>query len=173
MKKRSQIEIVGLLIIVIMISLILLIALVVLNNEPPDYGPSYINKDLSASLIGAILNTNSNCTRDTFVKDLLIDCAKMPENGGTIDFTCYDGRKSCEFAEEIIEYMLVNTLEEWNKLYEFKVISPSNQVIMNFTNAKENERGTRIDTQSQPLPISRTNPQAMVILVCLGGRCEI
>jgi hypothetical protein len=66
--------------------------------------------------IALMSSTTANC-RETAIKNLLIDCAEWPENGGTI--TCGDGRKSCDYVRGTIENILNNTLHTWNVRYYF------------------------------------------------------
>ena len=170
--KKGQAEIVGLLIIVILISLMMLFGIRYLVKGGSGIKEDYIHKDLSSSMIGAILNTNSGCTDDTLVKDLLIDCAKHP-NVETYQLECVDGKRSCAKAGVIIGQILDETIKVWNKPYQFMVISPSNQQIeaLNFTGNNPRDIDVeKIDTSTQPLPVG-TGSSPIMIVLCIGGNC--
>lgn len=169
--RKAQTEIVGLLLIVIIISIILVFALVSLASGPEEYKQDYVRKDLSRSMIGAILNTHSGCTEDTLIKDLLIDCARS-ENLATMQLECDDGRRSCVYAGDTIDNILKDTLEKWHRPYQFRVISPSRQVIdeLNSNSTDLARTSAQIDTSTQPLPVG-TRSSAMEIWLCIGGPC--
>ncbi len=172
MFRKSQSEIIGLLIIVVIISLIMLFGLKYLLKPTDDYQAAYKNKDISSGMIGAILNTNSGCTKDTLIKNLLTDCAKSP-NVESLQLECTDDSKhrhSCEYAGAVIEKMLNETLGRWNMPYEFKVFSPSRQVIDALGSSSPDLESGSTDTSTQPLPVTSQH-SAMEIWLCIGGRC--
>jgi hypothetical protein len=174
--KKAQVEIVGLLIIVIMISIILLFALKAMLDKKDSSQNEFIQRSLASSFIGSMLNTNSICTKDTHMDKVLIDCAKYPTMGGSNEFKCDNGMKSCEFASIIIEDMLNKTLKEWKKSYEFKVKAPEGQLIeeLNFTNTVGNEiNKDSVTTFVQPLSVDTSGYRTMEIILCIGGKCFI
>jgi hypothetical protein len=167
--RRAQSEIIGLLIIVIIISMVLLFAVTMCKPQP---AIDSTNKELASSMIGAILNTNSGCAKGVEIKELLIDCAKSPDTGGTTELVCANGSRSCEFSEGEIGLILVRTLEVWQKSYEFEVRSPQDIEIMNFTYIAADAK-PRLDIQSanQPLPVG-SGYGSMQIRLCIGGKCR-
>jgi hypothetical protein len=168
--RRAQVEIVGLLIIVVLISLVLLFALKYYFNDSSGYVPEFTPKELSSSWIGAMLGTNSECTDDTVMSKVLIDCVRYPPDGSS-DLICDGGKRSCEFAEAVLDEMLKKTLAEWKMKYEFAVISPSKQVVIDI---KSDDLGDKESTAFvQPLPIDTSGYQTMQIVLCIGGKCEI
>jgi hypothetical protein len=168
--KRSQSEIIGLLIIVIILSMVILFAMT--NCKPPP-AIDTTNKELASSMIGAMLNTNSGCTKDIYVKELLIDCAKAPDIGGTPGLVCVNGSHSCQYVEGIIQQMLDRTLSTWQKSYELEVRSPQDIEIMNFTNTATGTKSTlNVQSANQPLPVGLGIGQSMQIRLCIGGRCR-
>jgi hypothetical protein len=167
--KRAQVEIIGLLIIVVLISMILLFAMKYYFHDESSYVPEFTPKDLSSSWIGAMLGTNSECTDDTVMSKVLIDCVKYPPEGSS-ELVCKGGKKSCEFAEEVLQEMLDKTLGEWKQPYEFIILSPSKQVVMDL---KSDNLGDRQSTAfPQPLPLDTSGYQTMQVILCIGGKCE-
>lgn len=118
MKKntRAQLEIMGLMIVVILLIVGVLFAIkFVVLKKPPETRQTFSRTQMASNLgLALMASTTENC-RGTAVKDLLIDCAEWPEAGGTI--TCGDGRKSCEYVSSTIEYILAGTLDTWNQKY--------------------------------------------------------
>jgi hypothetical protein len=166
--KRSQSEIIGLLIIVIILTMVLLFSMTMCKATPQI---DTANKELASSMIGAILNTNSGCTKDVDIKELLIDCAKAPDTGGSSELVCVNGSRSCEFSRGEIQIILDRTLKVWEKPYELEVRSPQDIEIMNFTYTTP-KAGTRVDSANQPLPVGIGMGRSMQIRLCMGGACR-
>jgi len=174
--KKSQVEIIGLMIIVVMISIIMLFSLYYIMSPRKQYISVYVSKDLSANMVGAILNTHSQCTKDTTLEKVLMDCARYPDQGGSLRFVCDDGRKSCEFAHDTIDMILNDTIDVWKLPYEFKVeVPPYSIPELNFkSEGLEDVKVNRISPYVQPLRLDTTSGgQTMNIILCIGGECEI
>src|SRR3989344_6478819 len=108
--RKGQIEMMGLMIIVVILSLALLFVVkVVFTQEKTDTTQSYETSKLVESFVNTLFQTSSGCTDDTTIPDLLIDCAKNPFSGGSI--TCDDGRESCVFANATIVTILQSTID--------------------------------------------------------------
>jgi len=169
--RKAQVEIIGLLIIVLIITIIMLFALKSLLDPRDDPTIIWTDKDMASSMVGAILNTNSNCTEDTLFSNLLIDCARFPPTGSR-DLVCDNGLGSCDYASEKLGQLFSKTLDVWKYDYEFKVMTPSNQVIskLNF-NSTGLEKGGDISTYTQPLTVDTSGFATMQIMLCIGGPC--
>ncbi len=117
-RKKSQMEIMGLMIVVILLIIGVLFALkFVVLKKPTEVRQSFTRTQLASNVGIAIMSSTTENCRGTAIKDLLIDCAEWPEDGGTI--TCDDGRKSCEYVTSTIDYILNNTLNTWKVKYYF------------------------------------------------------
>jgi len=171
MNRKSQQEIIGLLIIVVIISMLLLFVLTYMSKKPDDLKETFIKKDISSSMIGAILTTHSGCTPDTQMSQLLIDCVKTTNMPGR-QLTCDNGSKSCEFAGGLIETMLSETLDKWSQEYDFRVYWPPNQLIEELSIQSDGLPDTKrtVDTTPQPLPVDNYQTD-MEIKLCIGGKC--
>ena len=156
-------------IIVIIISLIMVFALRALIEPPAQIKDPYLKRDLASSMVGAILNTHSNCTPDTVFSKILIDCAKYPPDGSS-NMICENNMRSCEFAHTNIGFILNQTLDKWKYSYEFKVVSPSEQTVLRFRSIIEEETGS-VTTFSQPLTVDTSGYATMKIVLCIGGTC--
>ncbi|MFA6888780.1 MAG: hypothetical protein WC254_04765 [Candidatus Woesearchaeota archaeon] len=167
--KKSQMEIVGLLIIVIIISLVLLFVLkVVFTKKSTDTTQSYEQSKLVESFVNTLFQTSSGCTDDTTLKDLLVDCAKNPFTDGTI--LCTDGKKSCSYANQTIVYLLQQTLDQWGFKetgYEFVAVAPPNQNIIYYQSGNLN---ASMGGETTPFSL-RLYPsqQNLYVYLCVGG----
>jgi hypothetical protein len=117
---KAQVEIFGLVIIVILLSLGLLFAVVVLTRPPAVEEARVKESVLAANFLNTMLGTTTYCQGRT-VRDLLQNCALAPEDWTGALF-CEDvGMNVCEYANETIRLMLERTLGTWGKDYTFFV----------------------------------------------------
>jgi len=111
--KKSQAEIVGLVIIVLLITIgILFFVKFVVLKEPSDTKNTFINSELANNMLDVLLRTTTDC-KESSVSDLFQDCATFKKIG------C-DGLDSCEKVNETIELILTRSLDKWSKQYEFR-----------------------------------------------------
>lgn len=168
-RQKGQIEMMGLMIIVIILSLALLFVVkVVFTKEKTDTTQTYETSKLVQSFVNALFYTSSGCTPDTTIKDLLIDCAKNPFSDGSI--SCSDGQDSCPYVNATIATILSQTLDQWGYAdtgYEFVAIAPPNQEIVYYSsgNLSASMGGT-----TEPFPL-RLYPsqQDLNVYLCIGG----
>ncbi len=168
---KSQMEIMGLLIIVIILSLALLFVLkVVFLKEPSSVTIDYEKQKIVEAFVNTLFQTSSGCTLDTTMKDLLLDCAKNPFSGGTI--TCNDGtgRNACVFVNETILLILEKTLDQWGFAetgYEFVAVAPPYEKIVYYSNGN---LSASLGGETTPFPL-RLYPsqQYLNVYLCLGG----
>jgi len=167
--KRSQMEIMGLMIIVIIISLALLFVIkVVFTKKNTDLTGDYETSKLVESFVNTLFQTSSGCTSDTTIQDLLVDCAKNPFSGGTI--TCDDGRESCVFANTTIATILQSTIDNWGFKetgYEFVAVAPPNQQIIYYA---AGNLSASLGGETTPFSL-RLYPsqQYLSVYLCVGG----
>jgi len=129
LSRRGQMELIGLVVIVILITLgMLFMAQFALKSDPKK--KIFVRKGLAYSTMGALMKTQANCSdydlngnkktnEMLFIgKDLIDDCAeyKGDQESG---FNC-EKKHSCIFLNETISDLLNKTLGGWNKHYEFK-----------------------------------------------------
>ena len=113
--KKAQIEVMGLVLIVILIAIAMLFTLqFVILKQPTGIKKIYTHSKLSSSVLNALLKTNTKCRGIDFT-GLLQDCAAS----GII--TCPGFLNSCDYAEQEIDKTFNNTLRRWNIAFEFTV----------------------------------------------------
>ncbi len=126
--KRGQMEIVGLVVIVILITLgMLFMASLALKSEPQK--KTVTGKGLAYSALSALMKTTisneADCTSiglPELGKNIIDDCARHLDSAS--QYNCRgpltkQRRHSCEFLHEMSFYLLNETLGSWNKRYEF------------------------------------------------------
>ncbi len=114
---RGQMEIFGLVIIVILLAMGLLFAIVILTKTPTREVQRVKESVQAANFLNTIMSTTSECGKRT-VRELLQDCAIANKEwvGATL---CEDGRNTCETTQSMISTMLKETLGKWGKNYRF------------------------------------------------------
>ena len=114
---KSQSEIIGLALIVILVVFgFILAARFMLTDRPDDSKTNFVNKELASNTLNVILRTNTLCKGAT-VTDLYQDCVtsqriKCGENNNV---------PSCDFVNDVVDKILSNTLSQWNRQYLFNV----------------------------------------------------
>lgn len=166
--KKSQTEIVGLLIIVIILSLALLFVIkAVFLKKPSETTQTYETRKLTSAFVNTLFQTSSGCTSDTTIQDLLIDCAKNPFSGGSI--TCSNGEDSCIYVNETIALILQDTIDNWGYStgYEFVAVAPPNQEIVYYSSG---DLSAATGGETTPFPL-RLYPsqQELYVYLCIGG----
>ncbi len=127
MRKRGQMEMIGLVIIVILVTLGMLFMATFAFKKDPER-KSFTGEGLAYSTMGALMKTSVKCECFddfgnprvlwlSFGKELIEDCAVFKEMK-TSGYKC-DEKNSCEFLSEFIAERLKETLGEWGKHYEF------------------------------------------------------
>ncbi len=167
--RKSQTEIMGLMIIVIILSLAMLFVFkVVFLKKTTDVGQTYEQSKTVEAFVNTLFQTSSGCTTDTTIQDLLVDCAKNPFSHGTI--TCTDGRSSCEFANQTIALILQQTVDQWGYAstgYEFVAIAPPNQEIVYYASGN---LSASLGGETTPFVLRLYPSQEYLnVYLCLGG----
>lgn len=147
--KKSQTEMMGLVIVVILVTLALLfvISFIVLR-KPSTLKKQYTQSEIAANTIYALLELTTDCTGDIKCKNiggLLANCAENPTTQGTCG--CPGGLRSCEYAELVINEIFDKTLVSWNIAFEFTVSQTGIEASRGYCGGEKR-------SQSQPIPSS-------------------
>ena len=126
--KKSQMEIMGLAVIVILVSVGILFALrFVILKEPTDYKKGFTQSELASNMLSSMLRiTVGNCSGMSFT-ELFQHCARNPS---TTDGLCSNfpnlPKTSCKFLNHTVQRLFNQTLGAWNIAYEFSAKASSN-----------------------------------------------
>jgi len=145
--KKSQMEIMGLALVVILISLGLLFAIRFTALKPATSGArkTYIKTIKAANMLNTLLKINTNCAAGASVTQLIQDCASAEQ------IEC-NGDTSCTYVEGIINDIFTNTLIAWGSSEEdfyFEVKEGINNVIGPIGNTCPSIK----ESKNQPIPI--------------------
>lgn len=155
MNRKSQMEVMGLVMIVILISIAMLFTLqFVILKQQPKFKEMYTYAKLSSTTLNTLLKTNTECKGIDFT-GLLQDCAANKSTPYGIN--C-NGQNSCEYAEEKINKVFDDTLRKWNIVFEF-------DSDLTGINIKE---GICLEKQSKPYPIP-TDVGVMILKLDICG----
>ena len=165
--RKSQMEIMGLMVVVILLIVGVLFAIkFVVLKKPPQVRQTFSRTQMASNTgLALMASSTANCS-GTAVKDLLIDCAEWPEAGGTI--TCDDGTMACDYVNRTMMYILNQTLDSWQVKYYFaadtsKSKDPEDQLFY-FSN-RGCRKGLPGESESFFLPTSR-GIMTLKIFVC-------
>ena len=114
--KKAQIEIVGLVIIIILI--IIGMAFVfgfITDHGSVEYKKQFTQTEIASNTLSTFLRTTSGC-KELSMTELLQDCSQN-------QIVVCSEQNSCEYVTAATEQIFDDTLEKWNIDYEFKVFN--------------------------------------------------
>ena len=114
MKRKGQMEIMGLTVIVILIILGMLFGLKVMSKPPIDLEQEFKAKSMSVNYLNVMLGTTSTCHKASF-RELIQDCAQAGTLSCGIEGVGY--LNSCDFVDFYFTDMLNQTLGSIKKKY--------------------------------------------------------
>lgn len=142
--KKAQIEIMGLLVIVILVSLVIFFALSFNLKNAVNEAPvkqDFKDAQTTGNFGTTLLETTTNCSRS--IRDLLSDCAFTQE-------VICSGQNSCELANNTMNMILEETLDKWNYNYTLQ-ISSDTKTVTNFNKTGcDASKTNRITTDITP-----------------------
>ena len=110
--KKTQMEIMGLAIVVILIIIgMLFVVRFVMVRKPAEFKAEFTQAQLASNMLNAFLKSNTGCS-DMSITELLQDC------GQSQSVYC-SGRLSCEYVKDTAKSIFIETLEKWNYEYRF------------------------------------------------------
>lgn len=160
----GQMEIMGLLMIVILITVILLI-IVTLDVSNPTKTVTEQTAFFQEQLIGTfgptIMETTTKCTStNRLIRDLVADCAFSSST------TCDDGLPICEYLNQTIEYIAMQTLDKAGLNYSITIGSTSNVFTtkINHTGCNPSKSKNKV-IKSTPI-VTSYGPMILDMVVC-------
>ena len=115
-RKKAQLEIIGLIVIVIIVITALLIFTIYKITTPTkNIQKTYMNKELATNFLVSITKTNVRECYNLSLAELITDCARPIRS-----IVC-DDKLSCEVAEETISSVLENTLIDWGISFNLSI----------------------------------------------------
>ena len=150
--KKSQMEIVGLVIIVILISIALLFFLRFSLGKSATEKRTYTSAQLASNMINTVAKTSTNCSLIP-ISELSVLCA----NGDYV--YCDEARITeydpCEIAKNALDNIFINTLEQWNKKYKFQIFIPEEPNNPFYTRQIQYPCAGNVQTETYYIPTGR------------------
>ncbi len=133
-KKKSQMEIMGLVVIVILITLgMFFVVRFMITKQPSEIKKSYTRTEITANLLNSLLKTTSEDCHGMTVTQLLQDCA-VKKDIESSQVKCENDEHSCKYVLNIIRTIFDETLVKWgDQSFDFRV-SIGDTLILNNTN---------------------------------------
>ncbi len=141
--KKSQMEIMGLAIIVLLLSIGLLFYLKFSTSKSSTTKQEFVQSERASNMLSVLLSTTTDC-RDANIKNLLVDCANGPA------IFCYSA-SSCDYSAKLIDKIFNKTFRSWgNVKYEFtasiKTSGSAKLLMRNKNTGCIGERETKFET---------------------------
>ena len=179
--KKAQIEIVGMLIIVLLISFVLMFVFThTLSSEPEDRERDF-HEGIARTWVFAMLDTDTTCAPNKNMQNLIVDCAIWKHSDDSNLFVCDGGGdvNSCDYVEENIGTFIEETIFEWGENpYVLKITRPypsfpSNPEILieDIANEEYFSPGSGCEVFSQPMSVGRGRG-SLRIVIGIGGGCN-
>lgn len=162
MARKAQMEIMGLVIVVILIALGILFALrFSLSAEKTDLRQEVVESELGSHMLNAMLSTTTNCTHNPItLAELYQDCSVA----NTI--VCNSQRKACEEARFASEFIFNKTLDAWGKDYYFTIEGAASFQAQSLLNISNNGPCQRLyELKTVPLP-TRVGTALLKLYIC-------
>jgi len=161
MEKKAQVEILGLVIVVILIllGLVFVIKYIILDPQTP-IRQDFLKTQLAANMINSVLSTSTKDCYGTTLKDLIINC--YDKSGDQM--ICENGMPSCRYLNTTLQDIFSETLDVWGKKYTFLICEWDNdneecELESEITHLERvgclDPSVTRIEEKQSPIPTDR------------------
>lgn len=143
--KKSQMEILGLAIVVVLIlvATIFVVRFLVVK-APTEYRKGFVSAELASNMLNTFLHTSAKDCSQLSMTELLQDCAQA------MAITCDNGQESCKFVESIANEIFSQTLDKWNINYEFSAYTDVNSPFIKLGKSCKAEKRSKL----YPIPIN-------------------
>ena len=152
LSKKSQMEILGLALVIVLLIIGGVLAVKFLINETPNNSRrDYVESELTAGMITALLHTNSEC-KNLMLSDIIAKCVEAGSNNDNIGCGVPE-KNACSYANSVISSIFTSTLKVWNTKYEFLVYRKKGTNIIKFNEGNcvnSNSKNIKISTSYLP-----------------------
>ena len=126
MTKKSQMEILGLSIVVVLVLVaVVFAARFLIFKTPSSYRAGFISSELASNMLSTFLKTNAKDCSRLSMTELLQDCGQSLGGG----IRCHNGgdeKSSCKFLESTAQEIFDKTFKKWGVNYEFLAYTDRN-----------------------------------------------
>ena len=151
MPKKSQMEILGLAIVVVILLVGIAIFAKIRQNKQPDSRNDFISSELASNMINTFLKTSAKDCSQLTMSELLYDCARGTE------LICNDAANSnsCDYVKLTADDIFQKTFDKWKIKYEFLAYTDINSPLVK-VNSGEPCKGEKT-SKTFPLPVVTGN----------------
>ena len=147
--KKSQMEILGLAIVIVLILVATIFVVRFLAfKKPTEYRKDFVSSELAYNIVNTFLKTTASECSQLSMTELLRDCAQARS------ITCNNIYNSCKYFNETAKTILRDTLINWRMNYEFSVYINPDQPLIKLGAVC---RGERKSSTPWPTPIGSGN----------------
>lgn len=153
--KKSQIEIMGLAIIIVLVAIGTYLFFALSSNIPKPATKNYIDDKLAQSYLLTLLDTQVYCEGQPYsIQEFIVDCYKEKR------IIC-NGLTSCQQINNTIEGIVNKTLRVWGSKYRISIETPP------YVNSyKCNRTSIQGITANQPIPITIGITTRIELAIC-------
>lgn len=145
LQKKSQMEILGLAIVVVLIlvATIFVVRFLVVKS-PTEYRKGFISAELASNMLSTFLKAAAKDCSQLTMTELLQDCAQARS------ITCDSGQDSCKYVESTANQVFEGTFDKWSMKYEFLAYTDISQALIRIGKPCKAEKRSKLF----PIPIS-------------------
>ncbi len=122
--RKSQMEIMGLAIVVLLITIgMLFVVKINIGKKPAEFKAEFTSKQLAQNTVTAFLSTNTSDCSGMSITELLQDCVQSQTD-------CDNGEVSCLYVKNAASEIFEKTLDTWKADYYFSVYFPDERAII-------------------------------------------
>ncbi|MBU1705021.1 MAG: hypothetical protein KJ922_06680 [Nanoarchaeota archaeon] len=160
MKKKAQMELMGLAIVVILISIAMLFVIrFVVLQKPAEYKKEFTQSQLASNLLNTLLKTTNPDCHDLTFTEVFQDCARNPSSPSV---QCNRTHDSCRFLNESVRSILNKTLDDHFMLYEFSAKVNNDYAIGVVPEIEERCTGG-FKSKQFPIPVSASGTDTLFV----------
>lgn len=167
-RKKSQMEIMGLVVIVILITVAVLFVLVfIVRQSPSDIKEEYYHSQLASNTLNALIRTTTLDCKGHDMTSLSKDCVenlgyKTSQICCSDGLSCLDEMRSCAYLNSSVNQILSKSLASFNKKYQFNIIDSNNREVIPQIGECLGERES-----SNPQPLATdTGMMEIILYIC-------
>ena len=151
--KKSQMEILGLAIVVVLILVATIFVVRFLVVEAPaDYRKSFVSAELATNMLNTFLKTSAKDCSQLTMTELLQDCSQSKS------IICDNGQDSCNYAGSTAKNIFSATFDKWSMQYEFLAYTDINSPLIKIGKRCQASKRSKLF----PIPISTATMYAQI-----------
>lgn len=157
---KAQMEIMGLVLIVILITLgLLFVIMFSLNSDNESAKSSFTQEELASNTLLAMIHTTTDC-KDIVLSDMIEYCAEgRPVSCSGYYCASSGSDAACDCVDSTVSHILNNTLNRWQKSYEYSIKAGQNMLL----NKSYGTCDIYSDRKSEELPLVRVGAGQLII----------